>query len=356
MSKTDNSTHTDVAIIQPAVPHYRVDFFTGLLKQTKIILYTTKKDFLGVVSVENFKNTSYQPGFKKIGPFLWHNKLPIISILKTHSQIIINGNLRIINYMIIFILARLMGIEVIWWGHLNTAGSHGLTSRIRQQVMKTSSKILLYTENEKERFDYKKQVYALNNGLTPPQSIYTKNLLDFSSTDAVKLLFIGRLTEKCNIFPALEKLFSSELSFEFHIIGDGPMMTKCSEFAHDHRFLFHGALFEEKDIAAIATKCDLLVYPGSVGLSLIKGFGYGLPAVIHSNMRNHMPECAAAIENINAIFFNENDFESLIHAIRNYHLMPSDRKLKLHENALNTVKETYNTDDMVRRMIECLNG
>ena len=258
--------------------------------------------------------------------------------------------------MFIFILARLMGKEVIWWGHLNTAGSHGLSSKIRQKIMKTSSKILLYTESEKERFDYKEQVYALNNGLTPPHGIKTKKLPDFSSSDIVKLLFIGRLTEKCNIFPALEKLFGSELSFEFHIIGDGPLMTKCSEFLADPRFIFHGALYKEKDIGAIALKCDLLVYPGSVGLSLIKGFGYGLPAVIHSNMRNHMPECAAAVKNKNAIFFNENDYESFIHAIRNYHSMPSVSKLELHVNALKTVQKTYNTDDMIRRMIDCLNG
>ena len=356
MFKKNKSPKTDVAIIQPAVPNYRVDFFTEVGKKIKIKLYTTKKDFLDVKSVENFQNTYYQPNFKKIGPFLWHNELPLRHILNTHSQIVINGNLRIVNYMIILILARLMGKEVIWWGHLNTAGSYGLSSKVRQKIMRISSKILLYTELEKERFHHKDQVYALNNGLTPPQEIKIKKIQDVSSSHSFNLLFIRSLTEKCNILPALQQLFEAEFPFEFHIIGDGPLMTNCSKFLNDPRFIFHGALFQENDICAVARQCELLVYPGSVGLSLIKGFGYGLPAVIHSNMRNHMPEFAAAVENKNVLFFTENDYQSLINSIQYYRSMPSDKKLELHVNALNTVQETYNTEDMVSRMIDCLNG
>ena len=50
---------------------------------------------------------------------------------------------------------------------------------------------------------------------------------------------------------------------------------------------------EEPDIAQIANRCRLFVYPGGVGLSLIHAMAYGLPSIIHDDRWRHMPEIAA---------------------------------------------------------------
>ena len=71
------------AIIQPAVPTYRSEFFDDLRKELSIDIYASDIDFLGVHSDNNIH-------FFKIGRFIkffslfWHSNLPIFKIIKNY--------------------------------------------------------------------------------------------------------------------------------------------------------------------------------------------------------------------------------------------------------------------------------
>ena len=345
--------HRKIKIIQPAVPHYRTHFFDKLGKTYRLAIYTTDRDFLGVVSIKCRSDTSYQQGFIKLGPFFWHQKLPIKSILSGDDPIIINGNIRILNYMLILLIGRLLGKEIIWWGHLNSAGSYGIASKLRQKVMRLASKRLLYTEAERSRYKHRPKTFAINNGLKTPLKSPLKPLMHFNHTKPLSLFFIGRLTEKSNIEFTLNTLLRFPHPMIFHIIGDGPSLDLYKRRYHNKRFIFHGELYKEGDIYDIAKVCHLFLYTGSVGLSLIQAFGLGLPALIHSNSQNHMPEFGAANER-NAIFFEEGNETDLLQKLDYYYQLPASKKYQLQKQAYQTVQESFNVDDMVDRMTNCI--
>lgn len=343
-----------IAIIQPAIPKYRKDFFDELRKEADIHIYTTKRDFLDVKSIDNLDYAKYQENFKCVFGLYWHKGLPIMHITKNFDIIVINGNLRIINYMILLTLAKCYKKEVIWWGHLNSAGRYGILPKIRMQLMRIASKRLLYTENEYLRYKYKSNTHYLNNGLKSDKPLPHKPIAVFNKERRLKVVFIGRLTRKSNIEFALNCLKYSDIDLTFDIIGGGSNYAKLKSEYGSSRFQFHGEITDNKKIREIVSSAQLFLYPGAVGLSLIHGFNLGLAAIVHNNEKNHMPEYSAFKNGFNGIYFRENDVSSLENALCTYMALEQSEKYQLHINALNTTKYSYNIDDMVCRFMNCL--
>lgn len=343
-----------IAFIQPAVPHYREEFFIKLAKNIPIEIYATNEDFLGVESTLRSNFVRYQKKFLRFGAFYWHLGLPIKYILQNHEIIVLNGNLRIVNYMLLLFLSRMLGKQVIWWGHLNSAGKQGFASGIRKQIMRFASKRLFYTDYELTSYPHPKNCYSINNGV-PSIGFDAKQFPDkFSYNRPLRILFIGRLTVKSRINFALTALSRCTVPFELHIIGDGPAFSSCTDFMSDPRFIWYNKIINDHDISKIASECDVFIYPGAVGLSLIKSFVLGLPAIIHSNRLNHMPEFAAAQNQHNSIFFEEGNSNDLLNKIEMYYALCSTQRRKLSLAARSTVQNDYNTDSMVERMLVCI--
>ena len=61
----------------------------------------------------------------------------------------INGNIRIINYLLIILLRKLFKKKTVVWSHGMTAGSFGIMFKIRRAIMNIPDALLLYTDNEK---------------------------------------------------------------------------------------------------------------------------------------------------------------------------------------------------------------
>ena len=70
----------------------------------------------------------------------------------------------------------------------------------------------------------------------------------------------------------------------------------------------------------------LFIYPGSVGLSLIHAYNYGLPSIIFSDMRYHMPESAAFKEGFNGISYKKDSATSLARSIDMYAQLNKESK------------------------------
>ena len=343
-----------IAIIQPAVPRYRKDYFDELRKVADIKIYTTHKDFLNVKSVADLDYVSYQKNFVGFYGLYWHKNLPISQIIKNFDIVVINGNLRIINYMILLIASKYFKKQIIWWGHLNPAGSYGLFAKIRMQIMRIATKRLFYTEYEYLRYKHKANTYYLNNGLKNVRPMKPRSMGVFANLNSLKIIFIGRLTKKTNIEFALRCLKHSEIEFTFDIIGDGPSYKKLKDTYSSPRFQFHGEINNDRKIKEIVSDAQLFLYPGAVGLSLIHGFNLGLVAIVHNNEKNHMPEYSAFKAGYNGINFVEDDPKSLEKSLLKYMALEQNEKHQMHMNALNTTKQSYNTDDMIQKFVNCI--
>ena len=349
---------TRVIFIQPVLAKYRVDFFEELNKSYPTHVHYSKFDFLGVKSVED---TNIRFAKKLIGNFIsfagrlyWQKGVNLYSYHQD-DIVVISGNPRVVNHMLLLLICKLRNIPVIWWGQGWTAGSHGLMSKLRLKLMSIADGVAVYTENEACKLDHLNRVVGLNNGLdidfirTISKSIKI-NQENKQCPETLNILYIGRLTEKSNINLLIASLTLINRDFHLHIIGDGQLKPSIENFIKnnklDSKVTLHGALYNESQIAEIANNCDCFVYPGAVGLSLIHAFAYGLPAIIHNYSHDHMPEFSAFVEGWNGISFTQNDKYSLAKAIDS---IDEKSLITMKKNAYDTVSFTYNTKDMAVR-------
>lgn len=347
-----------VKIIQPALASYRTSFFDGLSQRFDITVLYSKIDFLGVKSQEqntsNFNRVVLGKFYTLFNKIYWQKGLSIFGFTN-EDVVIIPGNPRVINYMLLFFVCKMKGIKVIWWGQGWTGGSFGKAAKVRRKLMSLSDGIALYTEKEAEEFLHTSKhsnVIGLNNGLDikaiQRENVYSNNN---SISKVLEIVFIGRLTKKSNIELLLQSMVDCNDNIRLIVIGDGDCKQGCIEFVQKNniseKVVFLGPMFSEKDIAKSVKSCSYFVYPGSVGLSLIHGFAYGLPAIVHSNKLNHMPEFDAFEEGVNGLTFTENSKDSLVNLLNI--LCEQDIDI-MSQNALRTVEDTFNTDDMIKRM------
>lgn len=346
-----------IIFIQPTLPKYRVSFFNELNKLHSVEVQYSKIDFLGVKA---FEDASLNFQTKQLGRFLtlfnkvyWQKGINIFSYNK-NNIVVVSGNPRVINNMLLLIVCKLRGIPVIWWGQGWTANSNKLLSKIRFQMMKVADGVAVYTESEANKLTQIRNIVGLNNGLDVKElrfhNLSESYQAEQRTSGVLNILFIGRLTEKANIKLLLKSLLLVKRDFHLHLIGDGSLLPFIKKFIDDNnlesKVTIHGGIYEDKKIGDIASICDCFIYPGSVGLSLIHAFALGLPAIIHDDSSRHMPEVAAFKENYNGLNFACNDKYSLAKTIDS--IKTQDLNV-LKKNAYNTVTNTYNTKDMALR-------
>lgn len=347
--------------IQPAIPEYRISFFQQLEKNFDVVIYSNKIDFLGVKSVNDIDNVKWGGGFSTIfNKLFWHRKLPLIKGIKRGDIVVVNGNPRILNYMLLLLLCRIRGIKTIWWGHGWSAGSHGLFASLRIKMMSIANAILVYTDYERVQLG-KQNCFALNNGLDSEairQAIAGSNIVH-NFGDLTRLVFVGRITQKAKLAFIIEAMQYLTLNVTLSVIGDGELKRELMHLARvkgvAQRITWHGAIFSEDDIARVMLQSDVFVYPGSVGLSLIHAFNYGLPSIVHNSREMHMPEYAAFKDGVNGFGYAENDIKSFCKAVNSYSALPLEHKSIFRNNAFKTVQETFNVEDMVLRFKSAVN-
>lgn len=362
-----------VIFIQPALPVYRKPFFEKLSKMVGGDVYVVANviDALGVRSVNNIDcNFIRSDGLKKIfgGFFYWNKGVEkVFSIINENDIVVINGNPRVINYMFFALYAKNKKAKIIWWGHGRTSGSSKVSLLIRRYLSRFFDAVLLYTDNEINFFDPKSvRVFALNNGLDT-EFIHNeigldrikKSIRNKKQSKKINLVFSGRITKKCKLDILLEVLtFFSEDEVHLNIVGDGELYNELYSLSKDlgvfKMITWHGAIYDEKLLSEVFMSSHYFVYPGSVGLSLIHGYNYGLPALVHNEYEHHMPEIAAFADNINGFCFDRDNISSLCDCIKKLQSISDTDYYSMCLVSLNTAIEKYNINVMANRFIDVI--
>nr|WP_235956463.1 glycosyltransferase [Grimontia sedimenti] len=231
--------------------------------------------------------------------------------------------------------------------------------------MKIANKVLLYTDYEREKLKKKhNNIYSLNNGLDSKEirSCFPKGYINDANSKGERLnaLFIGRLTAKSDIKFVLRAMHEVSDCISLHIIGDGPCYNEVETYLNANGLngvvKLYGNVTSESEIASIATKCDFFVYSGSVGLSLIHAFNYGLPAIVHDDRQLHMPEFSALVEGYNGWTFPKGNLGELISKMKAYNELSIEERILFKKNSLDTISISYNSDDMYKRFSNVISG
>lgn len=346
-----------ILIIQPALPKYRVSLFNELNKlicNASLMVLAPSSDENGVESTTDgaeFEHAITSPSIHKFG-FSWQPKAAsYILNLRKGDILVISGNPRYISNILLSFAVRIIGVKVIWWGQAWSAQTTKQSLNIKLSLMHLCNLVLLYTEKEARmvyRLTKRSNIYYLNNGINRKEIIKLREDYNAYKREA-KILFLGRLTEKSK-FPLLLSALSKTNNVMLEVIGGKPsdqQLAMLKELNLSERVTFHGMITDEALISKVVNKCLFFVYPGAVGLSIIHAFNYGLPALIHNNKKNHMPESSSFKELSNGLSFIQNDAGSLAEKIT---LMASSHDLlnELSLNAIEVSRHNYNTESMAR--------
>ena len=349
---------TKLIIIQPALPHYRLHFFDSLSK-------LDVDDFSVVYPSGNLLNAdgSYlwakvSGPLRKIFPGLYWQvgvmKLPV----DKQTIVVVAGAPRCITNILFLFKAKLAGASTVWWGHLWSSTSKRWRFFLRLRFMNIADAVLFYTDKEASMYSNnflkeKKQLCrGLNNGIDTSKIELLREEYESISREK-SLLFIGRLTKKSNITLLIRALSSPMLlDVKLYVIGTGEGLAEIQRMSDyrlvKDRVIFLGGIIDEVEIAKYANVCRLFVYPGEVGLSLVHGMAYGLPAIVHSNSDKQMPEFSAFQENITGRPFEMDNCDSLSIVI--YEMINDTQKLNMcSNNCVALINTSFNTEDMTRR-------
>lgn len=351
-----------IIVIQPALPIYRRSLFSRIAKNfaERFTVYASSQPDLATLNA-NAIAAPWLRVLKPAQPIFWKLEWQtgVLAIpLKRGDILVLSGQPRTLSNLVLILKAKCLGIKVVWWGHLWSSTSRRWRAAIRFRIMRLVDGILFYTEQEAEEYrtlsnrPVKVPVQGLNNGIETDQIAAHRIPYDFSCRPR-DLLFMGRLTPKADLGLLLEALRRDNCaSVTLDVVGDGveaeALRIRSARLGLLHRIVWHGAVTDEAKIAKIANRNRLFVYPGSVGLSLIHGLAYGLPAIVHDDRWRHMPEIAAHRVEENGLRFQAGDADSLANTVAGLLKQP-DRLAEMSAEALATTARTFNTEDMARR-------
>lgn len=173
--------------------------------------------------------------------------------------------------------------------------------------------------------------------------------------DKVVLLSVARLKNKNRfelVIEALPRLVKERTDLVWVVIGDGELResleAKVKALGLENNVRWLGAVYDESQLAPWFLSAQVLIHPGSIGLTLLHAYGYGLPVVTHGNREHQMPEIAAFFEGETGLSFPEGNVEQLHIAVEK---LLSDKALrsKMQKNVIEIARTQYNVQVMADR-------
>ena len=329
-------------------------------------VYSSENHELGILDTEEpVEEWAYRLGpIRRVFPGLdWQYGAVNIPV-STGDVLVLSGAPRTLSTLFLLAKGKLKGAKIIWWGQYWSATSQPWRATIRFTLMRLPDAIMLYTDQEvNEYLSSQKRgsdslVKGLNNGIET--SSIRKFREPYLATKRPRdLVFMGRITAKAELGLVIQALGHTVCSnFTLDVIGDGPEKERLQEQANllgiSDRIIWRGATTDEARIAEVANLCKAFIYPGAVGLSLIHGFAYGLPAIVHDNRWKHMPEISAHRPGENGVTFSQGDADTLANTIA--WLLDRPQLLQMMSaEATATTESTFNTEDMAQRFSEMIN-
>ncbi|MBR7975852.1 glycosyltransferase [Burkholderia vietnamiensis] len=298
-----------VFYVQPLIARYRFEVISSLRQRFNV------KVFANMRGVESHGFSSEYPSCDEFV------ETPITTIPRTRAKfqhgiasrifferpaaVFIFADVTYVSLWLSLALGRLMRVPIVVHGQgLYRYPKPGFFRSISYRaVVAMSSRYVCYGESSRKSLERigcrKRNLDAAHNSLLVETTINP-----FEKTgDEPGVLFVGRLRDGCNVeilIRAVESLVSEGHKIVLHIIGDGELRASMQQaYAGRAHVIWHGAVYDDSEIANISRACRIGCYPGAAGLSVVHMFGLSLPPLIHDQLHMHMgpePEYVSPFE------------------------------------------------------------
>lgn len=351
----------EVLLLQTAVAHYQHAAF-GLLARRldgRLVVASGRDYFDPMIrSTYSADGTLYAENVFLGGRrFLWQRGVARYALRA--EAVICELNPRILSTWLILASRRLLHRPTILWGHAwPRRGSEARTDVVRGLMRSMANLIIVYSEAEAVEL---RQRTPLLRVIAAPNAMYTRDEIgvpvpgDVSSCDFV---YAGRLIEEKH--PDL--LARAFLSVRSHlpstarliIVGDGPLRDVLEPLAaqSEGSVLLLGQITDTERLRAVYANAVASVSPGTVGLSIVQSFAFGVPMII-ADAERHGPEVSYAIDGWNALMFAAGCVEDLARRlveIADARVLWAARRSAIAEECL----QSCSVDVMVDRVMEAI--
>ena len=341
-----------VAILhQGFIPIYRVKFYELLNRAgdiSYVVFHGTPPSDTGHHEVQQ---TFDFPNVRVVNRQLswWGYQLIYQPVIKqivsgAYDAVVLGHEVKFVSNLILFVLCKLRGIPVIWWGHgfnkqeirrLRIPFLSQAVEILKSQLACSADRYLVYSEGGSERLQ--------QAGMPVEQIAVVRNTMDIDSEcqlharfkqvhpmklrekfglapDSGILLFIGRLYKEKRIEELVElvrRLNQQQLchqAVEAVIIGDGPEFDSLSTLGQSIPGVrFTGAIYEPELVAQYLRIADAMVIPGKVGLAVNHAFAHGVPVITRRHYL-HAPEVEYIEPGQNGLIIS-GDFEVFVQTV-----------------------------------------
>lgn len=361
-----------VLIVQTIVPHYVLPFFKQLSLSKKMNVTVAYGQARYGSSLQNVSDTSSISTELLENIFLFKKSTiryqrQLISIIKRErfDTVILEFDLRVISNFIICLLAKQLGIKIIWWGHGIGPSRRRLSKILRLWLCRFADAIIFYDGKNAKQFiswgvPNKKVFIAWNSIDTDEIKPLVKNW-DFN--DRYRILYVGRLIpeKKVNVLimafaQAIPYLIKNNSRLCLTIIGEGPernvLESLVKNLGVQDYVEFIGELYIQKKLAKYFNSAIISVSPGYIGLNAIHSMAYGVPMLVSDN-EPHSPEICAIKKNDNALLFHSDDVNSLAQQLIRIATEP-EMLTKLSSHAVKTINDRFSIKSMVEVFEEAI--
>jgi glycosyltransferase involved in cell wall biosynthesis len=328
-----------VALVQPALPSYRIPLFRALAAHPDIALsvfYGAEVD-LPNVSPEGF-NADYAPQQALAGNRLfWHGAQLDQALTGEFDVLICNWNTRYLSLVPALLAARRRQLGTVLWGHGYSLNEGTMRRKLRDQVGRLSHANLFYDERTARAFirrgwDERRLFVAPNaiehsaiHAATQYWQTRLSALRAFATAQNINpnklLLLVARSPLRRRVDILLEALgLLNDTDVTLVVIGGAPerelLRPLCEQLKITRQVRLLEPAYDEMQLAPWFLNARLMCFPERVGLSLHHAFAYGVPVVVGDCRDAHNPEIEAVEDSVNALTFAHNQPSALADVLR----------------------------------------
>jgi glycosyltransferase involved in cell wall biosynthesis len=366
-----------VAVVTNVVPHYREEFYRRVFQCADLdvrVYCQNSIPGMGLKLVHDRfpERVTLVASWSMKGEALAWQALPWRKLLDSYDVVFVYGNPRILSNVLLSVLARAFRRPTVIWGQAHGARSRSMSEALRLWWWRGFRNLFVYTDREalwlrEERGFAHHHVVGMNNGLDQMRidgavaSWDDRRLAEWRErqclTGRTLALSCARLEPERRFdlwLDAIPSVKSRYPGLLWCVIGDGPeraaLEARTRALGLESNVRWIGAVFDEADLASWFLSSSVLVHPGSIGLTLLHAFGYGLPVITHDDAASQTPEFGAFEAGRTGLLFRRGDAASLSEAVIRC-LSDEPARRRMGERGRQIARQDYNVAVMAERFV-----